>query len=259
MKWTDIPSGSLRAAEQRLWLALGENADTVIDRINTEPAFATYIASMMVKKDDLMNLPTSIDRARVIMGRNYFGVKELYDCFGLHGYHETWHRVPFSEETLWLCKDSHILVAYSDHTIDDIYSRHPNLFVHYSGGGLGSYGSEPLMNERGKRSWYLLRKTAIKESRNITWDKQVQLISEYEEVPPAQLVVFSMIGHFLTTGEKLYLGTDIVCSSFWSDEARVVVGAMSEDGVVVGFGRWLNGLSRSKYVGITSMVKPIKM
>jgi len=44
MRWTEIPAGDLHAAEQRMRVALGENASAVVERINNDPLFLGRIA-----------------------------------------------------------------------------------------------------------------------------------------------------------------------------------------------------------------------
>jgi len=48
MKWTQVPAGDINAANQRLWVAIGDNAEEVATRINTDPAFVAKIARLMV-------------------------------------------------------------------------------------------------------------------------------------------------------------------------------------------------------------------
>lgn len=52
MKWTEIPSGELHAAEQRLRVAWGDKAGEIVKRINTDPGFVNLIATQV---SDTMN------------------------------------------------------------------------------------------------------------------------------------------------------------------------------------------------------------
>ena len=48
MKWTEIPAGEFHAAEQRLRVALDDEASNVVKRINTDPAFVNLVAGQIV-------------------------------------------------------------------------------------------------------------------------------------------------------------------------------------------------------------------
>jgi len=49
--WSEIPAGELNAASQRLWVALGENAQKVVTRINNVPGFVDTIAQFALKDE----------------------------------------------------------------------------------------------------------------------------------------------------------------------------------------------------------------
>ncbi len=50
MKWTEVPSGTLRAAENRLYPLLGEDARKVIEKMKNSELFAKTIAEFMIEK-----------------------------------------------------------------------------------------------------------------------------------------------------------------------------------------------------------------
>ena len=130
MKWTDIPHGTITAAEQRLWVAIGDNADVVATRINTDPGFVTRLAGFAVNPPFADKWCTSLNaqwlRAREIMGKNFFGIEEAVQDFGVHP-SETQlaalAQVPFTEEVLQSHKDTHILVAVFPLSILDIRGK----------------------------------------------------------------------------------------------------------------------------------------
>jgi len=57
MKWTDIPHGIVTATEQRLWVALGDNADGFAYEINTDPAFLASIAQYVNARVEFKKRP----------------------------------------------------------------------------------------------------------------------------------------------------------------------------------------------------------
>ena len=69
---------------------------------------------------------TSQKRAREIMGRNFFGVEEAITHFGVNPSKQQiayLAEVPFSEEVLASCKDTHVLAAVFPMSILDIRGK----------------------------------------------------------------------------------------------------------------------------------------
>ncbi|MDP2651797.1 MAG: hypothetical protein Q8O94_01540 [bacterium] len=52
MEWTKMGAGDVKAAEQRLWLAFGDNADMIAERIKTDQDYVDKIAAFAVKEAD---------------------------------------------------------------------------------------------------------------------------------------------------------------------------------------------------------------
>jgi hypothetical protein len=100
--------------------------------------------------------------------------------------------------------------------------------------------------------WQLVRKTPVPNSTSKTWQEQQALLSEKEETPTARVMVYTIIGHFLATGERLFENVYARCSDVDSDGYRVYVGYFSAYGLVVSYvwdGR------RSGRVGVASVRK----
>lgn len=53
-KWKEVSAGTIKAAEQRFWEALGENAGLVANKINTHP---NYLARLVYKAVDEAQIP----------------------------------------------------------------------------------------------------------------------------------------------------------------------------------------------------------
>ena len=81
MNWTDTPAGIISGASQRFFVALGEDASEVANRINNEPAFLTQLATFA--KNGGFEPSTSQKKAREIMGKNMFGIEDAIKHFGV--------------------------------------------------------------------------------------------------------------------------------------------------------------------------------
>jgi len=51
MKWSETHAGVINAASQRFWVAVGDKADTVAIRMNTDPDFVARLAALAVNPD----------------------------------------------------------------------------------------------------------------------------------------------------------------------------------------------------------------
>ncbi len=253
MKWTEIPSGQTNGAFQRFMVALGENADTAVTRINTEPAFADRMASYAMNGG--VESSASQTRAREIMGKNFFGIEEAIKHFGVNPSRRqlaVLGEVPFSEDVLIACKDSHVLVAVFPLSIIDIRSivkKLPDQTLFYN---QDWYNKEAFASDKGETGWQLVRKTPIANSTSKTWSEQQALLSQDEETPKAQVMVYTIIGVFLATGERLFEKIYVRCVDLGSDGFRVRVGSFDANGLDVD--RWLDG-PRGDVIGVSAVGK----
>jgi len=201
------------------------------------------------------------ERAHEIMGKNFFGVDEAEKYFGVpllvypseadsNGmcsvkkgakYVEGWNaqitvfwQIPFSEQTLEECKDTHILVAVFPMSILEVRAKAPKgLF------GNSWWKNQYFAGEAIEAGWYLIRKTPVECSLGEEWSIQLEFINENEEVPSAQVMVYSIIGHYLATGEKLFSdvrvrtrNTDndgLMIDDKWSMQMRMDVGCFQNN------------------------------
>jgi hypothetical protein len=154
------------------------------------------------------------------MGRNYFGIEEAVRHFGAKPSAQdvaTLSEIPFTEETLTKCKDSHVLVAVLPVSIDDIYAA------------VGSrvfceethlcYGDEAA-TDRGQSSWQLVRKALRPEWNWKTLEEQQALFPKGEQTAPARTMVYTMVGHCLETGERLFPLQRVRCAELWLHGGR---------------------------------------
>jgi len=237
--WTQVPAGDINAANQRLWLAVGDNADDVAARINSDPTFVAIIARLMVNGG--YEPSTSQKLAREIMGTNFFGVEEAINHFGVNPSKQQLSylaEVPFSEEVLRSAKDTHVLIAVFPLSILDVRGIAKKLTDQTLFYKQDWYDKQAFAKDKGEVSWQLVRKELIANSTSKTWDEQQALLSKDKETPKAQVVVYTIIGHFLATGKRLLEKVWVRCSDCGSDGHRVYVGDFDSEGLSVGGDVW---------------------
>lgn len=239
MKWTEIASGVLNRAWDTLMTAFGERADEVVEKLNKQPVIAVRVASLILNNG--YELTTNQARAKEIMGKNFLGVEEGTKLFGIQLSRRQlayMSEIPFSEATLTTCRETHILVAVMPLAIVQIRSytaamklpKGQKSFFYKQ----DWYDGQAFANEVGQLEWRLVLKTPVEDSTKKTWQQQQGLLDpKIEETPTAQVMVYTIIGHFLNTGERLFEKVWVRTSSLDSDGARVCVGIMDADGLDV--------------------------
>jgi len=247
MKWTIIPAGELNAAEQRLRVAFGDHADAIVSKINGDSSVAPRIASLVLNND--FGPSISQKRAREIMGRNFFGVEEAIKHFGVNPSRRqlaVLGEVPFSEETLTVCKDTHVLVAVFPISIVEIRGNKRALFSRAC-----RITNQEFANDAGEIGWQLVHKVPIGLPWK-TWGELQGLLSKDEETPKAQVMVYTIIGFFLATGERLFEKVYVRCVDLDSNGDHVSVGQFGAKGMFVS--DWSDGGRRSGF-GVSSVRK----
>ena len=137
--------------------------------------------------------PAFLTTARKIMGCNYFGVEKAIKHFGVNpttAQLAALRQVPFSEEVLSSCKDTHILVAVFPLCIliRTLFEDEPTrLFCNQSW-----YNKEAFAKDRGEIGWHLIRKAPVENSTNKTWNDQQALLGKDDETPKAQVMVYTI-------------------------------------------------------------------
>lgn len=177
---------------------------------------------------------TSHKNARAIMGKNFFGVEEAIKHFGINPSKQQLAylaEVPFTEEVLKSCKDTHVLVAVFPMSILDIRGKvERKLFYSHDDAW---YNKQAFAKDKGEVGWQLVRKQPLADSTNKTGNEQHALLSQDEETPKAQVVVYTIIGHFLASGERLFENIYVRCSDLDSVGFRVHVGYFDAKGLSV--------------------------
>jgi len=166
--------------------------------------------------------PTTSQNAREIMGKNMFGVEEAILHFGVNPTRQqtfALSETPFSEAVLEQSKDTHVLVAVFPFSVLEIRGKvESKLFYDQSW-----YNKESFAKERGEVTWQLVRKTEVANSTSKKWREQQALLAKNEETPTARVMVYTIIGHFLATGERLFEHIYVRTSSVVSGADRVCV------------------------------------
>lgn len=137
--------------------------------------------------------------------------------------------VPFAEETLEECRETHVLVAVFPMSILDVYDKIYNGFSEDA-----EYKNQAFAKDKGELSWELIKKTPIEDSTDGIYREQLTLLSDKEKVPTAQVMVYTIIGHFFTTGERLFERIYIRCSDMDSRGAHVFIGKFFSSGLYIG-------------------------
>ena len=148
---------------------------------------------------------TAIQRARQIMGRSFVGVEEVAQHLGIRFLDDQLRhlaKVPFSENTLNKCRETHVLAPGYPLSIRELRQRSPSGLIHP--GENPWYGKMPFAAQEtvGLR-WYLMRASILPESTDKTLDEQESLL-EHEETPRACELVYATILHYLVSGIRLF-------------------------------------------------------
>jgi len=186
-------------------------------------------------------------QARAIMGKNFLGVEEVAEYFGIILTQDELAKVaeiPFSEKTLEECKDTHILFLGVHHnkegkplTITSLREMFPATsqprFYSYEDAW---YNKEKFATkETTELKWYLVRKVITEESRSENFQEQEKLLKEQEYREKTVVYVYGMLLMFRATGERLFENDYVWCTDLDSDGYRVDVGYFGSYGLDVSY------------------------
>ncbi|XOA42669.1 MAG: hypothetical protein ACKKMO_02565 [Candidatus Nealsonbacteria bacterium] len=171
--------------------------------------------------------------AQKIMGNNFFGINNAIEHFKVNPTEQDLKalaEIPFSEQELNDLKNDYILAAVFPLSVIDIRKMNAKLFYDQSW-----YNDESFAKERGKAGWQLIRKTPAPNSTSKSWSKQQKLLAKDDEVPTAQVMVYTIIGHYLATGEHLFKDIRVRTFSLASGGRRVNVGNFNSGGLDISY------------------------
>lgn len=254
MKWTDVPHGKIKGASERIWVTLGDRAGHVVDRINSDPEFVEKISQLMV--NGYYEPSTSQKKAHEIMGRNFFGIQEAIKHFGVIPTEQQLkmlEEIPFDDKLLESCKKTHILIAVfglSIIKIREIASLHSGRSPFYP---QDWYDKSVFARNWDEVHWVLIRKKPVTKSTSRKWNAQNDLLLEDEYVPTSRIMTYTIVGHFFSTGERLFKKAYVRCIDMDSSGAHIGVGNFDDGGI--GFGSWSNSIFNDD-IGLASAKKP---
>lgn len=253
--WTQLPVEKINIANQRLWDTVGVNAEEVLSRLITDSRFVVKIAEVMINGGFEILPTTEQRRARNIMGKNFFGIEDAVKHFGVKptgSQLETLAKIPFDEETLESCRDSHVLVAVFPLSIIDIRS----IVNNFSQGTLfytqDWYEGQAFARDKGEVEWQLVKKIPINNSFLKTWEEQLELLSEDEEVPTAQIITYTAVGYFFATEDFILKDIYVRTNSFDLASDRVCFGNFHN--LCFGINHYWDDVG-SQVLGISTMKK----
>lgn len=265
MKWTEIPAGELNAANQRLWGSLGDDADYVASAISNNPDLVNKLTEVILATSYNYKISKAEKNAKRIMGKNFLGIREAIKYFKAKpNEKQLLHlsEIPFSDKILEQCKDTHVLAAIFPIPISDLINiardKHKKIEIFNK----RLYFSDVYKTKNGDAAkWQLVLKKPLSYTRNKTWHEQLNCIDQTtEEVPSAQVLVYLMMGLFLSTREKLFsLDDTYVRSSDASDNNHERGFVAFGDRIIHGeFGinfHFYNSKGKLQHLAITTMKK----
>jgi hypothetical protein len=191
------------------------------------------------------------------MGKNMFGIDDAMKHFGINPSTPMLRDltyVPFSEETLIACKDSHILVAVfpmqRSQPWEDIAMR----FINFSEYGK-KHTTQGVQNALGRSitaRWLLIRKTPAEESLNVIY-RNFQLPQNEKFVEAADLI-YAIIAHFFGSGERLFENTLVRTLNIETNVVmRICIGMFGKDGFLI---HLAHNAEYAPSLGIATQVRP---
>ncbi|MDO8516272.1 MAG: hypothetical protein Q7S28_03415 [bacterium] len=236
--------------------AAGLNSDLAQKVVDSKGnALATMVVNLIRGKHSNW---TSQERAREIMGRNFFGREHAQEYFGVDPWEDNmdvaFGDVPFTETTLVACKDTHVLVAVFPLSIISIIEILSKARLFYD--PQSWHNKYAFENDRGEAGWHLVRKTPVEDSADKSWREQQALLCKNEETPSAQVMAYTIAGHYLATGERLFKHFAARCADVVSGgNHRVVIGGFGSDSGKLVDIDW-DGGQRLDFVGVSAARKP---
>lgn len=185
--------------------------------------------------------PTASQKmARAILGTNYIGVEKSIEHLNVMpsaADFKALEEVPFSEDELEACKDTHILVAVLPVSVMDLWERAKHLFYDEVD---PEYRNQAFAKRKGQAGWHLIRRDIVPGSTHKTWQEQQSMLMPNEEAPTARVLTYAVILTVQATDVKL----------LWNNDARVSDMDSRGIGVSVFFGGGL----RFFYIGDGSCI-----
>jgi len=178
-----------------------------------------------------------MEYALEIMGRNSFSIADVRKAFGIDPSEPqltTLSNVPYTENTLKECKDTHVLVAVFPFSIVNMRE----LVLRETADMVFSpkfwYKSEPFALSLGETIWQLIRKAPVPQSYLKTLDEHENIFMSKDDImPKARVLVYTIVGFYLAKGERMFENVYARCSDRDSFGVRLAVSGIGTDGIKV--------------------------
>ncbi|MHB9019452.1 MAG: hypothetical protein ACYC3G_01050 [Minisyncoccota bacterium] len=181
--------------------------------------------------------PTKSQKAaKEIMGNNYFGIEDATEYFKIRPSRTQLamlSEVPFSEETLRACKNTHVLAARFPRSILEMFANKLLRCLF----GIDNPEKEPWFKKHGfswnegRVGWYLICINPTDDSFNKEWVDQLAQFGDKSDPAPASVAVYTAFGYFLKTGKKMFEKGMARCAELDMNGRRITVGPFKNDGL----------------------------
>jgi len=209
-------------------------APEALQRVIDDPTFRRQLVQFWMGSTPSANASLTVAAAAQIMGAGNFHGPEALTKLGVTmsktASKKAFGKVPFSAEVLEACRDTHVLVACAGISLMEVWGFQTNLFYAKSDPW---YKSQQFATTKVKAGWYLVRKTPVPDSTSNTWEEQLSLLTEVDEVPRASVLAQAILIHYLETDERLFPGIYVRFSDVVSGGVRVYLGRFDQDGLSV--------------------------
>jgi hypothetical protein len=190
--------------------------------------------------------PISYELARMLMGKNFYGIRYAVDFYGLSKDVEdqlSRSTIPYSEKKILAHREDARLVLYPGLPISYLYNMvRPDVLhrlllkfapiqkLFHEHDYDQCRNKETFIEKHGEISWWLIPEALHRELFEKDWSAQQFLLPKDEETPPSYVMVYAIVTHFLATGKWLFEKATLRCSDLDSKDRRITVGCWDTTG-----------------------------
>jgi hypothetical protein len=211
-------------------------------------------------QDKIVFPSISQKNARKIMGKNMFGIEEAIKHFRIKPTYEQLEAlstVPFLETTLEQCRDTHVLAAVFPLSILELQKLSPYVIwmFNFFDKELDTL-TEAFLMERRRVTWQLVHKTEISNSTYKSLREQQALLGKNDEIPSAQVIIYTIVGHYKNTNEQLFKEISIRTSSLSLNSNYVLISGLKSPLLNLSINTGASDNQPQSDLGITTARKP---
>lgn len=175
--------------------------------------------------------------AKNILGvSNVFGLEQAMEFFGYVPSRgdldliERLGRATLYERFLRKNKDRCVAVLRVSTPIQLIQERHPDLFASQEDSW---YRDLPEMRASGVLNWHLMAKEPLAGSLGKSYIQGCKILEIHQDIPPIDLVVYTMVAVYLSTGQRMFNGVLVRTSTTMPDGNHLAVGFDNTGKIVI--------------------------